>query len=155
MNVFKAILFLLFYFPLNSYNQLAHVKLAETPVINLKRGEQIIATIKFEIAREFHIMSDNPGIENFLPTTFKIEPVKEIEFGKIIFPASSTFKIKGTEEIFNVFDSTIIIKIPVSAGKKVVKGKYESKGNLFYQACDNRKCYFPKEFKFPVTIIVK
>lgn len=155
MNFFKAILFLLFYFPLKSYNQVTHVKLAETPVINLKPGEQTIAAIKFEITQGFHIMSDNPGSENLLPTTFKIEPVKEIEFGKIIFPASSTFKIKGTEEIFNVFDSTIIINIPVSAGTKIVKGKYELEGNLFYQACDNRKCYFPKELKFPVTIIVK
>ena len=154
MSFYKAILFLLVYFPLKPNTQVAYVKLTETPVIHLKTGEQVLATIKFKIAQEFHIMSDNPGSENLLPTTFKIEPVQEIEFGKIIFPSSSSFKIEGTEEIFNVFSDTICLKVPVSVSKKIVAGIYKTEAKLFYQACDSRKCYFPKEFKFPVTINV-
>lgn len=155
MNIFRFVFFILYLLPLMTSGQTNRVKLTEPAVIHLNAHEKIIAELKFTIDSGFHIMSDNPGEENLIPTTFKLKPVKEIDFGLVEFPPSHVFKIEGTQNSFNVFDNAFSIQIPVSKNNKTTHGKFETEGVLFYQACDYRKCYFPKELRFPVTIIVK
>jgi len=148
MSNCKIILFCLFlHSVIYSSGQGEILSVRDLPAQTVKTGETTYVKIKFHVKEGFHIMSDNPGEENFLPTVIEFEAQPGLRTGKPVFPASR--RIRLDELIaFNVFDSTFYVSVPVFLEKRTKQDPAAVKGFISYQPCDSKKCFFPKKTEF-------
>jgi hypothetical protein len=99
----------------------------------------------------FHIQADKVRDENFIPTVLTFEEQDEIVIGDPVFPNADEFYMEGAEEPIVVFGRVLKIQVPITV-LDFKKDMINVKGKLHYQACDEKKCYFPRDLNFTVKI---
>lgn len=108
--------------------------------------------ISFSIEPGYHIQSDKDVPENIIPTSITFEPSNafSISLQQLLVPAYDTVYLDKIphEVISNEFQAKVHLR-PLDS-KKICSETL--KGVLTYQACDNRKCYFPRDLKFEIAL---
>jgi len=130
------------------------IRMNDHPANPVQAGKHATVEVAFQIEEGFHIQADQVNNSNLIPVTVNFTPADGIVIGQPEFPPHNVFRLEGANESFWVFDKSLTVAIPVSIGKNKQAGIYLLKGKLHYQACDSRKCYFPEEYDFEVTLKV-
>jgi len=112
-------------------------------------------TIQVDVKDGYHIQANQVKNKFLIPTTIVINKIKNIKTGKTIFPQSKKFRLEGTDEWMNVYDSSFQIKIPMRTLNEIEKGSYNLQAELRYQACDAKTCLFPKTVSFTIHYQIK
>jgi DsbC/DsbD-like thiol-disulfide interchange protein len=125
------------------------------PVIHARIAEKSVMCISVAVKEGYHIQGSQPGNEWIIPTSLDISPSEIITTGNPSFPAAKKFRLEGTPDYLEVYDGTIEISVPFSIIDKSKKGSYVVEATLRYQACDDKRCFSPKTFSFPITVTIK
>jgi thiol:disulfide interchange protein len=128
--------------------------MAAVPLVTAQRGQQTMVNLNFRIPAGYHINSNTPKSEFLIATALKMDLPTDIILGKIEYPAGEdrSFPFSPDEKL-SVYSGDFTIAVAVHPLHNVVPGKYEMRGVLRYQACDNAACYPPKSL--PVNFEVK
>jgi hypothetical protein len=128
--------------------------MAAVPLVTAQRGQQTMVSLNFRIPPGYHINSNTPKADYLIPTALKMDLPTDIILGKIGYPAGEdrSFPFSPDEKL-SVYSGDFTIAVAVHPLHTVVPGKYEMRGVLRYQACDNAACYPPKNL--PVNFEVK
>ncbi len=103
----------------------------------------------------FHINSNTPGSDLLIPTVLRLDPPTDViasttyPKGKnMAFPFAPSHKL-------NVYTGNFQVTTRVVVARNMRPGKYRVRGDLKYQACDNRACYPPTQLPvaFDVTVV--
>lgn len=130
------------------------VTLTPVAMTNIPRGKQATVELHFHVGSGFHINSNTPTEEYLIPTALKLEVPTDIIVGKIGYPAGESMSFAfAPDEKLSVYSGSFDITVNVHPLPSVLPGKYEFRGQLKYQACDNASCYPPKQL--PVSFEVK
>jgi hypothetical protein len=130
------------------------VEMAPVPLTSAQRAEQTMVTLNFRIPAGYHINSNTPRSEFLIPTALRMELPTDIILGKIEYPAGEDLGFPfSPDEKLSVYSGDFTIALGVHPLKSVVPGKYEMRGVLRYQACDNAACFPPKNL--PVSFEIK
>lgn len=123
-------------------------------VVTAERAKETMVSLSFRIPAGYHINSNTPKSEFLIPTALKMEVPTDIVLGKIEYPAGedASFPFSPDEKL-SVYSGDFTIALGVHPLHSVVPGKYEMRGVLRYQACDNAACYPPKNL--PVSFQLK
>lgn len=121
----------------------------------IKAGTTSTFIIQISVKQGFHIQANQIKDEFLIPTTVAIESSENIKPGKALFPKPNKFRLEGTNDWMEVYDSSFQIKIPVKVGKQMERGSYNFKAELRYQACDAKTCFFPKTIVFAIPCQVE
>ena len=132
------------------------VTMAPVPLADLIRGSQGKVDLRFRISPKFHINSNRPSSQYLIPTTLKLDAPTDIAIGKIRYPAGTdvTFPFAPDEKL-NVYSGEFEIAVAVHPLRSVVPGAYKIRGQLRYQACDDRACYPPKNVPVEFDVRVR
>ncbi len=129
------------------------VTLTAKPPASIAAGAtgEIVLTLKIEDG--YHIQADTAKDPWYATKVTVSAPkgVKDIKFGKAVFPASTPLKVD--KETVDVFEGTITVKVPVTPAASA-KGAYKLKLALDYQACDEKSCLPPDTITREVTVKV-
>ncbi len=127
---------------------------APVPLVTAQRARQTMVNLDFRIPPGYHINSNTPKSEFLIPTALKMDLPTDIILGKIEYPAGEdrSFPFSPDEKL-SVYTGDFTITVAVDPLHSVVPGKYQMRGVLRYQACDNAACYPPKSL--PVSFEVK
>src|SRR5271154_954562 len=130
------------------------VTMAPVALVTAPRAAQTMVDLNFRVAHGFHVNSNAPKSEFLIPTTLKMDLPTDIVLGKINYPAGEdrSFPFSPDEKL-SVYSGDFTIAVAVHPLHSVVPGKYQMRGVLRYQACDNAACYPPKSL--PVSFEVK
>jgi thiol:disulfide interchange protein len=128
--------------------------IAPLPLITAQRAQQTMVNLDFRIPAGYHINSNTPKSEFLIPTALKMDLPTDIILGKIEYPAGEdrSFPFSPDEKL-SVYSGDFTVAVAVHPLHSVVPGKYQMRGVLRYQACDNAACYPPKSL--PVSFEVK
>jgi hypothetical protein len=128
--------------------------MAAVPLVTAQRAQQTMVNLNFRIPPGYHINSNTPKADYLIPTALKMDLPTDIILGKIVYPAGEdrSFPFSPDEKL-SVYSGDFTIAVAVHPLHTVVPGKYEMRGVLRYQACDNAACYPPKSL--PVNFEVK
>jgi len=130
------------------------VTMLPAEVTAIPRGKAGSVELQFRVSAGFHINSNKPTAEYLIPTTLKVDPPTDIVVGKIIYPEGSQMSFAfAPDEKLSVYSRAFAVSVSVRPLSSVLPGKYEFRGELKYQACDNAQCFPPK--KLPVQFEVK
>jgi hypothetical protein len=128
--------------------------MATVPLVTAQRAEPTMVNLNFRVPEGYHINSSTPKSEFLIPTALKMDLPTDIILGKIEYPAGEDRNFPfSPDEKLSVYSGDFTIAVAVHPMHSVVPGKYEMRGVLRYQACDNAACYPPKNL--PVSFEVK
>ena len=132
------------------------VTVAPPPLTKVAQGKSNSVALQFRVEAGFHINSNQPTEKYLIPTTLKLDPPTDLVVGKTTYPPGkeSTFAFAPDEKL-SVYTGDFEVAVQVRALTSVLPGKYEIRGKLRYQACDNAQCYPPKTLplKFEVKVV--
>jgi len=130
------------------------VTVASAPTTTLVQTKSGTVPLTFNVAKGYHINSNQPKSEFLIPTALKIDATTDIVIGKTIYPDGQDMSFAfAPDEKLNVYTGDFIVNVVVHPLSSVQPGKYVVRGTLRYQACDNTACYPPKNL--PVSFDVK
>ncbi|MGM0582359.1 MAG: protein-disulfide reductase DsbD domain-containing protein [Bacteroidota bacterium] len=129
------------------------VQLLKAPEYFAEEGKYI--SLSFLIKEGYHIQANQVKDENLIPTVLSFDESDKLKLGEPIFPQTVEFKMKGQKTTWFVYKDTLDIKVPVKNIKSEEKKRYSINGKLYYQACDDYKCYFPRGLNFIMKIDMK
>jgi hypothetical protein len=134
----------------------AWVQQVPTPLVAVTRGKPDTVDLEFFVREGFHINSNKPHSDYLIPTALKLDPPTDIAIGKITYPAGEdmSFAFDPNSKL-NVYTGDFVVNVQVHPLASVVPGNYAIRGELTYQACDDRACYPPKHLPVGFQVQVK
>jgi hypothetical protein len=130
------------------------VTMSPPPVTAIPRGKAGTVDLQFRVNSGFHINSNKPSAEYLIPTALKLDPPTDIVVGRITYPQGQAMSFAfAPDEKLSVYSGSFAVSVSVRPLASVLPGKYNFRGELKYQACDNAQCFPPK--RLPVVFEVK
>ena len=143
-------LVLLFVVSLIHGQEFQFVKFVSDDVQIVRELESATVSLPFEILDGYHIQLEMVEDENLLATKidFVNQPQLEIMNSKFECMHFETVVLdkKALQVLSHSFEVKVKLKLADNFKSALLKGK------LFYQTCDDFKCYFPRELFFTVPI---
>lgn len=120
----------------------------------INTGKEALIELYFRVKDNYHIQANQLNDENLIPTTLNLTGPDNFAAGKALFPPPEKFLMTGTDEQLDVFSNQFKIYVPVKINNFKTQDKHSLvlNGNLFYQACDSVKCYYPRNLDFLLNI---
>ncbi len=134
----------------------------EQPIVEIQNStvEQIdehrkLVRLTVAIKDGFHIQANKLDDPYLIPTTVELDRTNAIIAHQAQFPAGHILKIAGMADPLMVYDGRIEVLIPIELSLAAQTGSHIIAGKLNYQACDNVRCFRPRELPFTVNIEVE
>ncbi len=119
-------------------------------------GKKTKVELPFRVNRGYHINSSQPKSELLVPTKVTFRPPTNISVGAPEYPLGKDLSFPfAPEEKLNVYTGDFMVRALVSAARNTPPGTYRVRGQLRYQACDDRACYPPTELPLYFDVTVK
>ena len=143
-------LFLFVVLSLYGDQQKQFVSFNDTEVIISEEKEILIITLPFTIDEDYHIQAESETLNNLIATEISFE--KNGSFDILYYK----FSLTNYETIvLNDFSHRVLSdKVEVTLALKFKENKSKKglglNGELYYQACDDQRCFFPRSLAFNV-----
>ena len=129
------------------------------PIVNIvvPRGGRAPLEIALRVNRGFHVNSHKPHDELLLPTVVHLDPPEGITIMDIAYPEAEELSLPFATQKLSVYSGSFVVTAEVHAHPHVPLGTQRVRGEVRYQACDNRQCFPPKTtpLQFDVTVVRK
>jgi len=135
-------------------NAKEYVTLGTIKPIQLKQGGKQEVSIPATILKGHHIQANPATLPNLIATELSLEPISGLELGSPSYPKSKPWRLMSAGKVIQTYEGSVVFKIGLNA-KTLAPGKYEIKGSLRYQACDEKNCFFPTSapIAIPLTVV--
>ncbi|HEU5453811.1 MAG TPA: protein-disulfide reductase DsbD domain-containing protein [Terriglobales bacterium] len=139
-----------------SRHPVPRVAAAPVSVVSVRAGSTATVHLPFRVAPGFHINSHQPGSELLIPTVLHMDPPTDIAIAKVEYPAGKELSFDfAPEEKLNVYAGEFDVSAMVRPTRNTSPGRYRVRGNLKYQACDDRACYPPAQVPIAFDVQVQ
>ena len=124
-----------------------------SPVV-VAPGKTAHVTLVFHVGEGFHINSHKPLDELLLPTVLQLSPPTDIMISRIAYPDGELLSFPfSPESKLSVYSGEFRVSAAVRPSTAMPHGTFRVRGDLRFQACNNRQCFPPK--KIPIQFDVK
>lgn len=117
-------------------------------------SEQVKINVKASVQEGYHINANKISDEDLIPTTIKVES-DDFKLTKTSWPGAKKYKFSFSETELDVYEGSFNIGLILKANKNLKPGKYEIKGSVNYQACNDKACFAPRDADFTVQVVLK
>jgi hypothetical protein len=111
-------------------------------------GTRLTLVVEVRLPPDVHVYA--PGTQGYRPIKLAIEPIPELEFKPLVYPASKILYLPAIKERVPVFEGAFRISQDVKVSSAGLGGALAKdgttvaiNGSLEYQACDKTTCYVP------------
>lgn len=150
MNYYKVILFC--FTSLFAFQDKHFVDFKEDDVKVSITGEQLTIVLPFEILDSYHIQSEKIFDNNLIPTEILFDgsdgyKILNYRFSKVNRENLVLDQLK-CEVLSNDLEVTVQLEKLPGTNKQL-----KLNGFLYYQACDDRQCFYPRNLPFEVKSV--
>lgn len=132
------------------------VTVAPIPSIVVARGGKAPLEIDLRVNRGFHVNSNHPNDDLLLPTVVHLDPPEGIVITNVAYPDPEELAMPfaGNDKL-SVYSGSFEVTAEVRVPKTAALGVQRVRGQVRYQACDNRQCFPPKTtpIEFDVKVV--
>lgn len=132
----------------NETKQLVEFKEAE--VVKIAAHGYVTITLPFEVLETYHIQSNSDNSGGLIATkiTFKENSNYTIEHQEFSLKQNETIVLNGVKH------EVISSRFEITARLKLIENTSNVKleGELYYQACTDRQCLFPRALNFQTPL---
>lgn len=120
--------------------------------ITLKKGARHELPLIFEIEEGYHIMADTGAGDRWVYTQMTLESEQVFLTDTPLFPPPEDLYLTDDTDPLSVFDEELEITLPILPAVQAESGAYQLRGQLLYQACTDKQCFFPRALDFQVPL---
>ena len=111
------------------------------------------AAIVATVSPGYHVNAHKPSFDYLIPTAVKFVSSRAISVEKTLYPVGKPQKLSFSDDPLSVYQGQFLIGLELKVPAGVAPGVYPVKGELHYQACNDRACLAPSQV--PLTLTVK
>jgi hypothetical protein len=130
------------------------VTVGEVPTVTVHAGDSSVAIVSFQIAEGFHVQANPASNEFLIPFSLTFTPGDSTVSAVPEYPEPYRFRLEGTTEDLSTYHGVTSLRIGIRVGADASAGERRLAGELRYQACDARRCYFPESIPVTITVVV-
>ena len=145
-------LFLLVVLSLFGDQQKQFVSFNDTEVRISEEKEILIITLPFMIDEDYHIQAESEVLDNLIATEISFEQNGSFEIESYEFSLTNYDTVVLNQFTHRVLSDRVEVTVTLRLKGENVKKNNELKGELYYQACDDQRCFFPRTLGFNVDI---
>lgn len=117
-----------------------------------REGSVVKVTLPFTISEGYHIQDAYNTLDDVLPTKVSFEDkanyqVREYTYSQVDYDTVVLDKLSH-----KVMSNLLKVTVTIDLKEGVSIGQTTLKGELFYQACDHMRCFFPRTLEFNVPL---
>lgn len=122
----------------------------------VKAGQKATILVTFSVNDGFHINANKPGDDTAIPTILSLNASKSsgIVLGRPLYPDAKMIPTSYSTKPIKGYDSTIIIRVPVTIQATAKPGSLKITGTLRAQGCNATTCFPPQSFPISVAVTV-
>lgn len=121
--------------------------------ISVTRGGHGTFVVALTISQGMHINANKPIDSNNIATTIKVNAAPGIKVGTPKYPAAKMITTSGIKS--NVYTGKATVIIPFTVAKSAKPGKQVLKGDVTYQACNDKSCLPPNTITVSAPLTIK
>jgi thiol:disulfide interchange protein DsbD len=114
------------------------------PVFKVKAGAAVEAVVIIDIDAGYHINSNRPAESFLIPTALKLQPLKGLSIGRVLYPKAKLQKFAFSPTPMSVYEGQVLLKFTTRALASLAAGSHVVKGKLTVQACNHEQCLRPQ-----------
>jgi len=132
------------------------LSVAPVPTIVVARGSKAPFSVEMQVNKGFHVNSNKPLDELLMPTVVHLSPPEGIMIMNVKYPEAEQLALPfmGNDKL-SVYSGHFVVTAEVRIPKAAPVGTQRVRGEVKYQACDNRQCFPPKStpLEFDVKVV--
>lgn len=152
MNFYSLWLLLLGMLTSAPQEQHHFVSLEESAIRIVKEKEGWRAGIPFLIQEPFHIQDISGEQEHVIPTTISFESSELFEIVQYEFGALKYDTVYLDQVPSKVLSGSFEVRVFIKSLAEPSESPLLLKGELVYQACNDRQCFFPRTLTFIIPL---
>jgi len=126
------------------------VKYAGEEIVLDQDNQKIV--LAFFLEKGVHIQANEVKDPNFIPTYITLKWPENFQLDSADYSNWEEFRMIGEDKPLQVFSEEFTVSFLV---EEVPSGSYEIPGELYYQACNAYKCFFPRVLNFTLKVVRK
>ena len=150
MNFYSLFLFIAL--SLFGDQQKHFVSFIDAEVLIVKEKDILKVTLPFTIEEEYHIQAASEVLDNLIATEISFEQNGSFEIESFEFSLTNYDTVVLNEFTHRVLSDRVEVTVTLRLKGKNAKKNNELKGELYYQACDDQRCFFPRNLAFIVDL---
>lgn len=111
--------------------------------VAVQPGDTTTAVVSVVVADGFHIQANPAGGEFLIPLEIILFAPDSILSYWVRYPPPQHFRLEGAEEDLLTYADSVAVEVFIAAPVSAAPGELKLAGTVRYQACDNRRCFFP------------
>jgi len=124
------------------------------PTDPVPAGGEAELAIEIEIARSYHINSNNPLQDYLIPTSVEFDPSPGVSFDEAVFPEAQVKKLPVSDTPMSVYERAVKITAVIRLAEDYSQKEAIVQGRVRSQACDRNSCLPPVWTSFSVMVPV-
>lgn len=117
-----------------------------------RQNEELTIVIPFNIIEGYHIQAASDTKDNLIATEVVFEQNVNYKIVTQNFTLTNYETVVLNEFTHRVLSKSLEMTITLKLSTGSVDSSMKLKGQLLYQACDDKQCYFPRILDFKITL---
>ena len=118
------------------------------------RGKEFQIAVVMKIREGFHVNARKKSAEYLIATDLKTGGATGFKIGEVKYPEGQERTFTFSKAPLNVYEKTVVLKVPVTALADAPTGAQHIPLKLKYQACNNEVCLPPVTLPVDATVNV-
>ena len=118
------------------------------------RGKEFQIAVVMKIREGFHVNARKKSAEYLIATDLKTDGATGFKIGEVTYPEGQERTFTFSKAPLNVYEKTVVLKVPVTALADAPTGAQHIPLKLKYQACNNEVCLPPVTLPVDATVNV-
>ena len=118
------------------------------------RGKEFQIAVVMKIREGFHVNARKKSEEYLIATDLKTDGATGFKLGDVTYPEGQMHTFSFSKTPLNVYEHTVVLKVPVTALPDAPTGAQHIPLKLRYQACSNEVCLPPVTLPVDATVNV-
>jgi len=110
----------------------------------------LLVTLPFTIETGYHIQAESEVLNNLIATEISFEESEFYEIVSYDFSLTNYETIVLNEFSHRVLSDNVEVTVSLIFNEFSSRNGIALKGELYYQACDDKRCFFPRNLEFQV-----
>jgi hypothetical protein len=120
-----------------------YLEIKKVDTATLSPGKVTRVLVKIQVMEGLHVQANPASLPNLKPTMLVFPNQNGLEFQPVTYPEGKPYRMLNAAQDISVYEGMIELKLPIKA-VNAKPGRGEVKGELKYQACNDKICFFPR-----------